>query len=206
MTKENENIEFEIEQAWKKLSDEKFNNKPLKKIEIMNAINLESKSEISNLKKGLIYKNRFAIAFGVLFAIMALFDTSESTHRLFYFILSVSYFIAALLMFRMYSKIDIQNDYSILELLKQNLKYVKSTLKIENIWGVLTFGFIGIYYTLYFANKSLTANPKTMMLVIAGFISFLIIAWFIAQKMNQSRFGKQIRKLEDNIVRLETIG
>jgi len=204
---EKEYNELDLQQAWKKMSEEKFSNNKLNKQEIMTAIHQESKSKIANLKKGLRYKIGCAIGFIFFFILLTFLNSGDLPDMIFTATLSIAYLICAYFMRKTYKKItaEPENQGNVLDELKRNLSAVKATLKVEKIWGIFTFLFIIAYTIGSRILKKPMDSPTTLAVIVIGFILFCALLYALADKMNDKRFGSLIQKLETDIIRLETL-
>lgn len=203
---ENRNTEIELMAAWEKLAAEKFSSDTFNKIDIMEAIQKDSNSTIIYLSTGLKHKIRFSIGFSLLFILLTYINREDVLDMYFCISLVVAYLVGAFFMNLHYKKILVSGskNMSLLERMKTDLRHIRSTLKVEAIWGVIVFLSITAYYMYRVIMKN-NDNPEKLAVVLI--VMSLVISFFAyaSIKMNEMRFGKEIKKLEENIIRLETL-
>lgn len=198
--------DVDIQKAWQKMAEVKFSNNPIIKKDIMKAITEESNSTINYLNKGLKQKVKYATAFGLLFIILIFVNKGDVPDQIFCGSLSLAYFIGAYFMHRHQQNISstLNTNKTLLEQMKHDLKYIKSTLRIEAIWGAFAFlSIIAFYITKYTLKHS--GDPSDLAFKIVSFILICALLIFLAIRMTKNRFGNDIKKIEENIIRLETL-
>ncbi len=200
---------FDLKKVWQEMAKKKFLNKEIEKQEIMEALRSNSQSTIVNLKAGLRTKLNWIIGFMLFFGATAGLDwlkPGSDPEHLFYFGFAGLYLAGFLITYRKYQKIDVDpiDENSILSKLKMNRQAIKSVLNIERIWGMIAMLFVFIYKVNDWANKT-HDDPKHLAITVSIFLLFIVILGFIAELANRRRFGKQLKKLDENIIRLETL-
>jgi len=202
---DNENINIELQQAWNKMSKQKFENKHLEKKEIMNAIKAKSKFTIVELKKGLKTKINFAVLFIGVFLWFAINDRADQMAFWFYIIMSIVYALGSIFLYNRYRKMDdkLKTSKSLLKNLKANKLAISSALFIERIWGLLAIVFFIAFYFYRWAQEATEVNH--IVTKISIFLVIILIIGFLAEKGNEIKFGKKIKEIEENIIRLEML-
>jgi len=120
----------------------------------------------------------------------------------FYLVFTTMYIIGYFLTRRKYrlmseEKLDSQ---SILSYLKSNRAAIKSALQVERIWGICAILLAAVYY-INVGDVYMLNNP----IGITIFLLIIVIFGFWAEWMNHKKFGRRIKNLEENIIRLETL-
>jgi len=91
-----------------------------------------------------------------------------------------------------------------LDNLKENLRLIKSAISLERFWGIIAILFVSLYGINQFVENSNT--PKSLIIKISVYLVFIVGLGFIAEYFSEKKFGARIKKLEENIIRLETLG
>jgi len=198
---------------WQQLIDKKFNQSTLKKETIMEAITKESKSSISELKKRLKYKIYWSLFFTVIFTVALLFNLHNIDLVILIGIIVAAYVIGFIAMFLKYRRINDHgmDEKHLLQSLKNNITEIRSVINFENIWGAIIFAPI-IFISLlggkvlkgYTLMESL-GDSKTLLITIITIIVITPVLVWLTNKMNKIAFGKLIKELEENIVKMETL-
>jgi len=203
----------DIARAWQKLADEKFSTSQINKQEIMNAIKLESHSSITELKKRVKYKLYWSAGFILLFATTLMFRLGNNDLVLLLGIGTAAYIAGFIPMYLKYRQIDNDAPESgeILESMKYNVRMVKSVLKLEKTWGLIIFTpaiLMGILGGRVIDGWTLAAcfqDPKILLTALIAIIIFTPLLIWVSDKMNKYAFGDYLKKLENNIIKMETL-
>lgn len=206
-------IDKDIARAWQKLADKKFSNSEINKQEIMTAITMESHSGIAELKKRLKYKLFWSAGFILLFGTALLFFLGNSDMVLLLGIGTAAYVIGFIPMFLKYRQIENNNSASgdILESMKCNARLIKSVLSLEKTWGVIVFIpaiLMGIFGGRVLDGWTLMAcfqDPKILTIGLIAVLVFTPLLIWGSDKMNKFAFGENLKKLENNIIKMETL-
>jgi len=207
-----ENNELEIQKAWDALANKKFNN-DFKKETIMNAIKIESDSTISKLKKGLKIKLFWSIGIGLAILGFLLYNLGNPDMvKLLGFAVTV-YALGSLAMFVVYRKINlnISGTNNLLSTMKYNAGQINKVLKVEMVWGILTFipaivvgmliSNVGKGYTI----AESFSDAGFLKVMIGAVVILVPLMYWMTNKMNKAAFGKNLKVLEENIVKMETL-
>lgn len=205
--------EKDIALAWQKMVDNKFSNSLINKEEIMIAIKMESHSSIAELKRRLKYKLYWSAGFTILFAIIFMFFLGNSDMMMLLGIGITAYAIGFIGMFFKYKQVQegIPESGDILESMKYNAKMIKSVLNMEKIWGLIVFIpaiMMGILAGRVMDGYSLAScfqDPKILSIILGAVLIFTPLLIWSSHKMNKFAFGKHLEKLENNIVKMETL-
>ena len=204
----------DLAKDWQQMIEKKFNHSNIEKENIMNAITQDSKSNISELKKRLKYKLYWTVFFIILFSggLIASLSYNNELAMLVGFVV-VAYVLGFVSMFAKYRNIKESNieGLSLLSSLKSNLKAIKSVLNYEKIWGVAVFAPIIIVTIL--GGKVLKGisiaeslnDPKTLLLAVGSITIIVPLMLWLGQKMNNFAYGELVKKMEENIVKMETL-
>jgi hypothetical protein len=200
--------ERELQNVWNEMASEKFKDRQLEKQEIMNAIKLDSQSTIVELKKGLKYKLQYTtvfIVFFFVFTLMEIFLYESNTGFLYYLALTMANILFFFFIRSRHKQMDSEYSMngSMLVTLKENLRVIKSTISLERFWGIIAILFISIYGINQFVENSSTS--KSLIIKISIYLILIVGLGFIAEYFTQKKFGTRIKKLEENIIRLETL-
>jgi hypothetical protein len=201
-----------INKEWQTITENKFINQKTEKDMILQAITSTSKSTISTLKKKLKVKINWVIFFILGFISFSLFQYDKPAIVICMVYLLISYSIGGFALWKQYNKMDIQTDYNkgVLSVMKKNLALIKSALKRETIFGLITFPgaiIVGVVVGNVLRNKNVSdilesfSNP----ILILIYLSIMIGAGFMAHYMNKVAYGADIKKLEDQISQLEEL-
>jgi len=204
--------DIEIQNAWKELANKKFSN-TIKKETIMNAIKTESNSSISQLKKGLKIKLCWAIGIGLGILGFLLFNLGNNDMVILLSIAFAAYAYGSISMYFTYRKIDLNNsdNSDLLTSMKYNTRHIKTILRGEKTWGLIIFiPAVVIGMLLAKVNNGQTIvesfNDAGFLKAMIGAIVVLVpLMFWMTQKMNKSALGKDLKILEDNIVKMETL-
>jgi len=203
----------DIAKAWQKMAAEKFSHSTIKKEDIMTAIKKESNSSIAQLKKGLKHKLYYAagITLGLILAL--LFSLSNPDLTILFSIAVAVYLIGFVMMYLKYREIEdgIMESEDILDSMKSNSKLINSVLKREKIWGLMTFVpalIMGILFGEISDGSTIVAcfqDSRVLMKMIIVVVLFTPLMFWTTGKMNKKAYGADLKTLEDNIVRMETL-
>jgi len=207
------NSNINLDAVWKKMADEKFSNSKIEKQNIMNAIKLQSTSDIVKLKKRLGDKILWVVFFIVSFLVLILFNFKNTEVRFLMGIAVIVYLLAGILLYYRYRQMGatIDKDLNVLDTMKSNLSSIKSALNSERIWGMfivplaVPFG-MTLSRVLNGATISETiANPELRMKALILVCIITPIMFLVTEKMNKSAYGKLMKDLETNIIKMETL-
>ena len=212
MTKKDIN-QNDINMAWQKMVDEKFSNSEINKNDIMNAIKMDSKTNISQLKKRLKYKLFWSGGFIIAFGTALLFTLGNADMAMLLGFGTTAYVIGFIPMYIKYKQIDedINGSENILKSIKENVKLIKSVLRLESIWGMIIFtpailmGILGGRVLEGWTLLECLQDTKTLIISIISILVFTPLLIWSSNKMNKIAFGTYLRKLEESIVKMETL-
>ena len=203
---------MDINEAWKKLNEEKFSS-TIKKEAIMEAITQESSGTISKLKKGLQYKLYWMYFFIALFIGGIVMNLDNLSYLILSAILLIIYALGAVGLYGQIENIDDQIDTSnnVLSEMKKHRDIVKQAIKNETRWGLVVFPFIIL---VMFLMPPLTKGIPLIEIIsgrqflisaaIGLFIIFPLFHW-LGRKMNEHAYGKFLNQLEENIEKMEEL-
>jgi len=212
MTKE-EPMDIDLMNTWKALSEEKFINHQIQKEDIMKTIKSESHSDISLLKKRLKHKLYYCVGFIILFIVLSIKNIENRDLSLLFGIFGLAYILGFIPMFLKYRQVEngLNENVSILNSMKQNLKMIQSVLKLEMTWGLIIFipaviggvllGKLESGMTLI---ECFSDSKTLLMMIIMSAILVPIMIW-LSMAANKKVYGSLIENLKSNIVRLERI-
>jgi len=205
--------DIDLQKAWAKMAEEKFSNSKIKKQDIMNAIKQESHTTIHKLKVGLKYKMYWTLAFIIGLTILMAYYYTNSDLLILFGSATAIYVFGFLGLFRNYMKMDdgFHSSDHILSTMKKNKELITGALRGEKIWGYF-FLPLSIVYGILFGkiSKGLSIvealqEPRTLMIIIVLIVVMTPLLYLLTNKMNQSAYGKNIKSLEENIIRMETL-
>ncbi|MFP4472011.1 MAG: hypothetical protein ACLFPE_15115 [Bacteroidales bacterium] len=208
-----ENNDKNIAMAWQKMAGEKFNQSTIKTNDIMSAIKQESKSSISELIRRLKYKLYWCVFFTVIFTGVALLNLHNAELVLLSGIVAAAYALGLLAMYFNYKrirKVD-AGDANLLQSARKNVKLIKSVLRTENVWGSVMMA--PIIFIAILAGRVISGHPVEESLndpsiLITGLVAIVVltpILIWLSGKMNNYAYGHLVKKLEENIVKMETL-
>ena len=202
---------MDINKEWQKLEQANF-NQPIKKEEIMKALQLESTSTIAELKKRLGHKINWVKLFIVLFIGIALCFYDNFGIASIMGLATLTYLVGYFMLSQEHKKLMSPEELggSVLEGLKANLSAIKSALNKERIFGFLSLPImlvVGLSFNSLRKGGSLLEvfSNEYSLLVILGFVALILFLGYGAEKMNKMAFGEYIAKLENQIKEIEKI-
>lgn len=204
---------MDIYKEWETLNQTKFKNTQITKEEIMKAIEHESKSSLEILKDRLKYKMYWVLSFTTISAVWMLFSLQKAELLL---ILSISSFSNVLQLIFILININklavgISLTSSTLHLFKSNVRVIKRILRTELIIGA--FGLpistlsAALIVNFYFGHtlNDFAHNPPQLVTVLICLIILVPLGIIAGVKMNEKAFGKDLHRLRENILQLETL-
>jgi hypothetical protein len=204
---------MDIYKEWQKVNEEKFSTQTIKKEEIMNAISKESSLTINELKKRLKIKIYWALFFITLFIVWFIFSLSYPTVLPLIGILLACYSAGAAMLWMHYRKMDSQLDMTqdTLSTMKNNSELIKKALRYENYFGLVTFpiaivcGFI--LDDLYAGQTIMEAITQHNFAVkfIACVVILVPLLHILSDNMNKSAYGSYMKRLDENIGKMENL-
>jgi hypothetical protein len=206
-----DNLELNLLNDWQKLSEKKFITNTTKKQDIMKAINTESVSAISKLKKRMKAKINWIIFFIISFSIWMMFSINRPELLVVLGITNLIYIISFFMMWSSYKKMDSELDLnkSTLEVLKKNASLLNNALSYERLFGLFTFPLaliFGVLISNLYNGHTISEtfdNQKLMMSLMILIVIVVPFMYLLSEKMNKIAFGKLKEKLEKNIIKLE---
>ncbi|MFK7810205.1 MAG: hypothetical protein AB8F74_20550 [Saprospiraceae bacterium] len=205
--------EQDIAKAWQQLATEKFSNSTIKKEDIMTAIKKESNTSIALLKKGLKHKLYYAVAITLGLVIVLLFSLGNTDLSILLGIGITFYVVGSILMYLKYVKIEdgIEGSTDLLQSMRYNLKTIKSVLNMERAWGVVTFIpaiIIGILYGRVSDGMTIAEcfqSPRVLTTALIAIVVLIPIMTWVSGKLTKKAYGENLKILEENIIRMETL-
>jgi hypothetical protein len=203
----------DIALAWQKMADVKFAQTSFDKNEIKKAIKMESHLSIAELKKRTRYKLFWSAGFFLLFTTALLFFLGNTDMVLLLGIGSMAYLIGIIPMYNSYRHMEdgLPGSENILKSMKYNAKLIRSVLRLESIWGMIFFtpailmGILGGRVLDGWTLISCFQDPKTLLMGLIAILIFTPLLIWVSFKMNKYAFGESLRKLEENIIKMETL-
>lgn len=203
--------DVDIQNAWQQLAKQKFSNSQIKKQEIMNAIHQESHSSIATLKRRLAGRVKVFL-FGALMtgAMFFIFDPSMQ------YIMGVAtlfQLILAALLYMNYRKMDAGLHHlssNVLEAMKNNLRLIKLSINMERINNLLMFPafalvfWIGVQIENEAVLNLIEISKTDTVVVIVMVVTFPLIMLY-GEIYYRLWFGQHPKRLEENIIRMETL-
>lgn len=174
---------------------------------------MNSQSSITELKKRLKYKLFWAGGFIIAFGTALLFSLGNADMAILLGIGTTAYVIGFIPMYIKYKQIsdDIKGSENILKFIKENVKLIKSVLRLESIWGMIIFtpailmGILGGRVMDGWTLSECLQDTKTLTISIISILVFTPLLIWSANKMNKIAFGNYLKKLEENIIKMETL-
>ncbi|WP_291964656.1 hypothetical protein [Maribacter sp.] len=210
MNKE-EQLDNVLAEAWKQLEDKKFKNQK-DKLQIMEAIKLDSTSTINKLKKGLKIKIGWAVAITMGLIIFLLFQMDNAEMVKLISIGIISYILGTIAMLFSYRKINPAiGDKDILTSMKDNYKQIRGVLAAEQTWALITFipaVILGILIARVMRGESIIecfTDPRVLKIMVISLFVLVPLMYFVSNKMNEKAFGSNLKKLEEDITKMETL-
>jgi hypothetical protein len=204
---------MDLYKEWETVNQTKFKNTQLTKQEIMKAIEHESKSNLEILKHRLRIKMYWMLSFTVITAVWMLISLQKTELLL---ILSVFLFFNGLQLVLILINLDklslgIALSSNTLHVFKSNVTVIKRILRTELIIGsfgmpcsVLSGSLVMNNYLGYSLND-FANNPRQLVTVVVCLIVFVPLGIVAGLKMNEKAFGKDLKRLQENILQLEAV-
>jgi len=197
-----------MQEEWAILNNEVMAKSDIELAPLSHFIKKESGNLLDTLKKGLDAKMAWARGIGLTALLLAVFAPAHLKYWLIGMFLV--YEISRLLMVKKKRALNYNADFAGItrDVIADQLKLVKSALKIEEIWGYIFLTLAGpagaIVYFLHAGKtyQQILDDPKNLCLLIA-FVLFGIPGIYLAKKMNYHAFGKHIEKLTKNLQQFE---
>ncbi len=204
----------DLQLLWTRMAKEKFESKKLEKENIMKALKQKSSLDINKLKKGLGIKILWCCGFLVSFFVLMLLNLDKVEFLKVMSVAVALYVLAAVIMYIEYRKMDSLSrmDDSVLELMRHNLKAITSALRMERIWGFFVMPLAvpgGILISSTLKGNSIMEtlqDRQQLMVALVALIAVVPLMGLLTEKMNKSAFGAQIASLQENIIKMETLG
>lgn len=204
---------MDLLKEWQQLHQEKFNYSPIEKEQIMKAIYQESNSTIATLKKRLKGKLAWIILFLMAGGIWMLFSLNQPELLLIQGAFMSTYLLGLIMIGLEYRKMEDSFDFTdqTLPLMKKQDQAMRRALKLETIWGVITFPLAiigGLLVGNHYKGVTLAEffqNPKSLILALVLIVVLVPLMYFITQKMNRYAYGSLMDKLQNNIRRMEDL-
>lgn len=203
----------DINEAWKKINEDKFSSSNIKKEEIMKAISKESSLTIAELKKRLKYKMNWVIFFIIAFAGGMLWNLNHLPYLALCALGFVIYIFALSGIYHEYKAMDgyIDSSADTLSEMKNQRDVMKRALKSEERWGYIAFPII-ITASLVLPKISrgasitdLLTDFNFMMIWIVALIVLTLGGMWVGKKLNKIGYGEQLDELEENIKKMEEL-
>lgn len=203
---------MDLNEAWKKINEEKFSSS-IKKEDIMEAITQESSLTIFKLKKGLKYKLYWVYFFIALFTGGIFMSLDNLPQLITLVIFLILYIMGALTLYSQLENMDDHIDASkdTLSEMRKHRDLMKQAIKNETRWGWITFPIL--ITAIYLLPPLIEGIPfleivmtkKFLIKAAIGYGVLMPIAMWVGNKMNDYAYGKQLNELEKNIKRLEEL-
>lgn len=201
---------MDIYKIWRELPQNNVST-TIKKEEIMDAIHMESKSVVSQLKKGLGIKMKWILFFIVLFSFFMIWFYHQPQAAIIFAVMNALYIISYLKQRKFYNQMDhqVNPESTLLESFKFNESSIKSALRYEKntmlifipvcvIGGLILPGIIKGMSII-----ELISNTQMVVVMIIALVLLIPAAYIIGNRMNQIAFGTHLQKLRKNISALE---
>lgn len=203
---------MDINKEWQKLEKARLKQSPIKKEEIMEAIQLESSSTIAELKKRLGHKINWIIFFIVLFLAVAAFHYSNIGVVAIMGLATLLYGVGYIVIKQEHRKLVNHDEanLSVLDTLKANREAIVSALNKERLFGIFALPImlvVGLSFGPLQKGQSFAEilEREYSLYGILVIVFMIIILGFLAEKMNKVGFGGYIEKLNEQIQALEKV-
>lgn len=196
--------------AWKTLEQKKFKEETDKQ-NIMEAIKLNSKSTISLLKKGLRQKLYWSIGITFALVVFMIFQRDNIEMIKLIGIAVGAYVIGSVAMYISYRMIKEDATADLLNAMKTNERQIKNVLRVEMIWGMIAFipsiiiGMLISQVQNGFTIAESFSNPSFLKSMLIGVTILVPFMYWLTNKMNDMAYGKNLRQLKENIIKMETL-
>jgi hypothetical protein len=204
---------MEIYKEWELLNEKLFNNKSLKKEEIINAITSESRSAIHKIKSALIIKSYWVLGFIFLFTILMFLSRKTPQAVVAAGIINFIYVIGFFFINLVAKSIntDFSGSDNVLQSLQSNARIIKRVFLYE--YFVFAFNTPLILLCGMFWARLVTGNTFNTLLRDSRFLASVIVlciillpSVYLASKyLNKKAFGPYLNKLNDNINKLQGV-
>lgn len=201
---------MDIQATWNKLSETKFSGH-IENKQIMEAIQKESTSNISNIYNGLKIKERWVLFFIATFSVIMAFSFRNLEAELILAAMNLPYIIGFFSLKRARKKITLESNFehNVLTNLKKNESLIDTIFTLERnstliVTPILTFAALilpQIYAGLSF--DLIMADNKFLIIAIIIIPLSVSLSYWLGNKMNQVAFEPYQKRLRNNIAKLE---
>jgi len=170
----------------------------------MNTIKLKSEVTISNLKYELRKKIKHGFYAVVVLVLLALASFNYKAELFFLLFLAVNAGLMCLLFSVKVKRLnnDLSANTSILESMKTCKNAVSNMLSVERMWMYFIYFLMFMYYV---SKETFETDSPTRLIIYTGVMALVfIITIALSERHNQRKIGKNLKELEENIIRLET--
>lgn len=204
---------MDIYKEWQKLNREKFQSSTIKKEEIMQAISKESTLTLSELKKRLRYKINWVLFFIAGFAAWFLFSLKHPQTLPFIAALFVMYAAGGAMLWKNYRQMHdrIYPGKDTLTTMKTNAGLMKKALRAEKIFGLFALPsaiISGIVVPKLYTGMSIPealSDTRTVVILLGCIVVLGPLMSLLSDKMNKIAYGDYLKKLDENIARMEQL-
>lgn len=202
--------EFGIQQAWKKMAEQKFSNASINKQDIMNAIFNESNLAIGTLKRRM--KNRITLLLTSIPLFFVVLLVPNINWKPFLIVAILGQIILSLPLIIKYVTMDDSMDTSMnmLKAMQKNLTAIKFVMNYERLSLLLLVpiaAFI-IWFVTFIGQgdyiKELMQRPdfyKFLLMFLIG----LPLLYLYQEYLLHSTYGDDVKKLEKNITKMKLL-
>lgn len=204
---------MDLYKEWDSLNQTKFNNNPINKPEIMEALNQQSHSNLSELKKRLKYKIYWILLFTTIQVIWMLCSLKHTELLMILSFGLVTHLILLTITVVNYKKLQINTIQTadVTSAIQTNYTIIKNTLRLEQTWGL--FGMpvsiitSSLIVNFYFGHtiSDFFNNKIQLLSIIISLVVLVPLASIAASRMNKKAFGEHLHQLQKNIIQLETL-
>ncbi len=197
---------MKLEDTWKSLTTE---NHAIDHSEVLESMKSKKLDVMAKLQKKLVAKLMFAISFTLGYSVL-LYFVKDSIVVVLFAIIIAAHLLAIAYFIKEYKEMQklLPMDGNILETLKEFQRRILKVLKSEETGGLILYP-VAVSAGFFFALLSDRSFNEVMvdrwiwLIWIAVMVGFTPVGHWMAKRMNNMAFGKQLKHLQDMIDEIE---
>ena len=206
---------MDLHKTWQKISQDKFSNQTINKEAIMEAIQINSKNPMNEIRKGLIVKTGWIALFTII-CLGLLYTNWGHNSKVIILSLFLAYFLIGLIVIPFQvSKLRQETDMSnnLKSTLRNYYNQVRKIINFEQNFGLFFFPIAivgGFFYGAisnpkYGSIDAVLGNQKMVITLLVLVCILVPSMYLLGKKMNNMAFGSYLKQLKSNIKSLEKL-
>lgn len=206
---------MDLHKTWQKISQDKFSNQTINKKAIMEAIQINSKNPMNEIRKGLFIKTGW-IALFTLICLALLYTNWGNSSKVIILSLFLAYFLIGLIVLPLQiSKLNRETDMTnnLKNTLRDYYTQVKQIINFEQTFGLFFFPiaiiggfFYGAISNPKYGSIDVVLGNQRMVITLLVLVSIMVpLMYLLGKKLNNIAFGSYLKQLKSNINSLEKL-